>query len=144
MKTLINIVFGFVESKLTLISPNFLRGRLSTEPDRLISEGFFSGESSGNIQLPESQTYRHSVWIRQLGSFKMNRKENFSKSFFFFLSFFFWDITLKMGRITEMMAYLNSTAKDWSSGNISYGCFKYYEITEVAKKIRKNLLKLKN
>ena len=48
-----------------------------------------------------------------------------------------------MGRTTEMMAYLNSTAKDWSSGNISYGCFKHYEITEVAKKIRKNLLKLK-
>ena len=43
MKMLINIavLFGSAESKLTLISPNFLRGRLSAEPDRLISEGFF-------------------------------------------------------------------------------------------------------
>ena len=88
MKTLINIVFGFVESKLTLISPNFLRGRLSTEPDRLISEGFFSGESSGNIQLPESQTYRHSVWIRQLGSFQNEPKGKlFQRAFSFFFLF---------------------------------------------------------
>lgn len=41
-----------------------------------------------------------------------------------------------MGRLTEMFAYLNSTAEDWQSGKLTYDMFKSYNITDEAKKVR--------
>jgi hypothetical protein len=42
-----------------------------------------------------------------------------------------------MGRISEMVVYLNSSPKDWQRGRINYYQFTHYLITPQAKKLRR-------
>lgn len=43
-----------------------------------------------------------------------------------------------MGRLTQMINYLNSDAKDWqTTGGISYSDFTHFNISEESKKFRR-------